>query len=191
MRSLAALVLIAALLAGFLLLTPPGKTALVGMGRWLVVATPLHRADLIVALGGDRGRQETAAELLRRGIAPRVLFVGADARQRDYECLGIPASSAVPLLPEAYTTGEEAERVRDLVRSSGYRSVLIVTAPYHSRRARWIFRRAFSGTGVEVEVATTVIRAFRIDNWWTTHMGQKTIGGEYLGLAYYWLKETL
>ena len=173
--------------ATFLLVTRAGNSILVGAARWLVVGTTPRHADLIVALGGDRGRQETAVELLHRGYGPRVLFVGADARERDYACLGVSPSEEVPLLEPAYTTGEEADHVRDLVRQRGYHSVLIVTAPYHSRRARWIFRRALAGTGATVEVSTTVIRAFTMDQWWTSHMGQKTIIGEYAGLVYYWI----
>jgi uncharacterized SAM-binding protein YcdF (DUF218 family) len=189
-RRLAAVAVLCALVA-LIFVTPVGRLLLRRAAHWLVVRTPVDSVDLIVALGGDRGRQETAVELLRRGIGPRVVFLGADSRERDYECLGVPAAQAVGLLPPAYTTGEEADRVRDLVRARGYRSVLIVTAPYHSRRALWIFRRALRGTGVTVEVETTVVRAFQIENWWTTHMGQKTIGSEYLGLAYYWMKNAI
>jgi len=161
--------------------------ALPKAGRWLEVSTPLHPADLVVALGGDRARQELAADLFRRGFANRVLFTGADARARDYECLGIPTERAVPLPPPAYTTGEEARAVRTIVDAAGVRSIIVVTAPFHSRRSLAIFRRALRGAGTEVMLAATRNPRYDTDRWWRDHMGVKSVLSEYGGLAYYWL----
>ena len=156
-------------------------------GRWLEVSTPIHRADVVVALGGDRARQEVAADLFHRGLANRVLFTGSDARERDYGCLDIPPERAFPLPPPSYTTGEEAGAVRTIVEAEHVRSVIIVTAPFHSRRALAIFRHALSGTGTEIMLAATRNPRYRTDRWWRDHMGVKSVLSEYAGLLYYWL----
>lgn len=187
MKKLALLFFLAAFVA-FLLITPRGNSMLAGAGRWLVVTTPQRRVDLIVALGGDRGRQEAAADLLGRDRGHFLLFVGADARQRDYACLNLPAPRCLPVPPPAWTTGEEAAEVAGIMRSSHFNSVLIVTSPTHSRRALWIFRRALRGTGVEVLFAPSPNPAFPIDRWWKFHMGVKSVVTEYFGLGYYWVK---
>ena len=179
------------LLAIALLLTPAGDVVFAKMGKWLVVETPVARVDLIVALGGDRLRQERAVELLRRGIGRHILFTGADARERDYGCLGVPADAALPIAPAVYTTSREAEVVRDAVEKSRFRSILIVTSTYHSRRAFGAFRRAFRGRDVDIELATCDDPAFLSRPWWKSHMGQKTVLTEYAGLAYYWMKGDL
>jgi uncharacterized SAM-binding protein YcdF (DUF218 family) len=171
-----------------LFLTPAGNPALSKMGNWLVVRTPVEHVDLIIALGGDRLRQEKAVELYRQGIARFILFTGADSRERDYGCLGLPPEATLPIAPAVFTTGGEADAVRGAVEQKKIRSILIVTSPYHSRRALGIFRRAFRGRGVEIEIATCDYPAFLLQPWWKSHMGQKTVLTEYFGLAYYWLR---
>lgn len=174
-----------AVLAGLLLWFR--EPLLVGMGRWLVLEAPLREADVIVALGVDRERQEEAVRLLNQGLARRVFFVGSDVRLHDYRCLDVPEDQAVPPPPPAYTTYEEAMATRQVVQERGFKAVLIVTSPYHLRRARWTFERVFSGTGVRVMVAPSPNGAFSIDAWWRSHVGRKAVLTEYFGLAYYWL----
>lgn len=160
---------------------------LAGMGRWLVVETPLRKADLVVALGGARERQEEAVRLLREGLARWVLFVGSDVRPRDYRCLDVPAERAVPPPVPAYTTYEEAVATRKVVQERGLRSVIVVTSPYHLRRALWTFERMLRGTGVVLLTASAPNRAFIMETWWKNHVGRKQVAMEYLGLVYYWL----
>src|SRR5258708_24492027 len=99
------------------------------MGKWLIVTTPVHRSDLIVALGCGGARQEKAVEFYRQGLAPFVLFTGADARDRDYGCLGVPPEAALPVPRADLTTNGEASTVREIVERNHYRSILVVTSP--------------------------------------------------------------
>ncbi len=171
------------LLAGLLGWFP--QSLLVGVERWLVVETPLQEADFVVALGGDRERQEEAVRLLKQGLGQRVLFVGSDVRPHDYACLGVPAGQAVLPLPNpAYTTYEEALVVRQVVQERGVRSVLIVTSPYHLRQARWTFERVFCGSRVTLPFSPSPNGAFPMEAWWRSHFGRKTV---FLALVYYWL----
>src|SRR5215831_9555228 len=126
------------------------ESLLVSLGRWLVVETPLRKADLIVALGGGRERQRTAVQLLQQGLARQVLFTGADVQPDDYQCLGVPVGQAMALPVLAYTTYEEAVAIRQIVQVHGLDSVLIVTSSYHTRRAYWLFEWVFRGTGAEL-----------------------------------------
>jgi uncharacterized SAM-binding protein YcdF (DUF218 family) len=161
---------------------------LAGMGRWLVVESELQSpAGLVVALGGDRTRELVAASLLRRGVAERILFSGADVRAEDYACRGVPPDRALPPLTEATTTYEEAQAVRKVMQARGLRSAIIVTSSHHLRRARWSFERVFRGTGISLGFSSAPYEAFPIGQWWKSHIGRKLVLTEYLGLAYYWL----
>jgi uncharacterized SAM-binding protein YcdF (DUF218 family) len=164
------------------------ESLLVSLGRWLVVETPLREVDLVVALGGDRGRQVMAVKLLQQGLARQVLFTGADVQPTDYQWLGVPVGQAMALPVLAYTTYEEAVAIRQIVQAHSLSSVLIVTSSYHARRAYWTFERVFRGTGVELLIASVPPRGFTMDAWWKSHMGRKPVLIEYMGLAYYWLK---
>ena len=136
---------------------------LIGMGQWLVVETPLKEADLVVGLGGGRKRQEEAARLFKEGLTEWVLFVGSHVRPQDYRYLGVPAERAVPTPPPANTTYEEALATRTVVQEHSFKSVVIVTSPYHMRRVRWIFERVLRGSGVTLLLATAPDQDFPID----------------------------
>ena len=188
MKKLSMLLALGGLVA-LLIWTPPGHYVLAEAGRWLVVETPQKPVELIVALGGDRSREEAAANLLQAGRGKKLLFVGADARYRDYECLALAADKCLPI-PEkpAWTTGEEAAEIAEVVRARKIHTLLVVTNDYHTRRARWILRRALAGTNVDLEIFPVPSRAFKIEEWWRYHMGIKAVVTEYAGMAYYWVR---
>jgi uncharacterized SAM-binding protein YcdF (DUF218 family) len=164
------------------------ESLLVSLGRWLVVETPLRETDLVVALGGGRGRQVMAAKLLQQGLARQILFTGADVQPNDYQCLGVTVGQVMALPVLAYTTYEEAVALRQIVQAHSLGSVLIVTSSHHARRAYWTFEQVLSGTGVELLIAVIPDAASTMETWWKSHTGRKQVLSEYMGLAYYWLQ---
>lgn len=178
---------------GLSLLTLIGLTVvlyepvLASLGRWLEVTTPVAKADLVVALGGDRVRQDEAVRLLQHGLAQKILFVGSDIRPRDYHCLDVAPERTIPPQAPAHTTIDEAVIVQQVVEAQHLTSVLIVTSPYHLRRAKLAFERVFVDSGITMLFAPSPNPAFHLESWWQTHIGRKLILTEYLGLFYYWL----
>jgi len=158
-----------------------------GIGEWLEVETPDQSADIVVALGGDRRRQDEAVAILKSGRARQVLFVGGDIQPHDYSCLEVPAELRLLQPRVAYTTFEEALTVREVVNKHQFRSVIVVTSPYHLRRALWTFRKVFADSEVTLLVAPSPNAAFSLNDWWKSYIGRKTVILEYLGLGYYWL----
>lgn len=162
------------------------ESLLTSLGRWLVVERPIEKADLVVALGGDRRRQEEAVRLLHQGHAQWIIFLGADVRPNDYHCLDVPVKQILdPRIP-SYTTLDEAITTRTVVQQQGFKSILIVTSLYHERRALWVFNKVFHGSGVTLRV-TSSPENFPLQTWWQSYIGRKMVFFEYLGLAYYWL----
>ena len=140
-------------LAGFL--TGIGITCalLVALGHLLDVEDPIRPADAIVALSGDTGpRTETAVELWRRQYAPIIIFAGASQdpssvasgqlMKREAISLGVP-EAAILVEPSSSTTEENAREVANLMRSRGLTAAILVTSPYHQRRAANLFEREF------------------------------------------------
>ncbi|MDW8482482.1 MAG: YdcF family protein [Meiothermus sp.] len=152
-----------ALFTGVVLFTP--LTAF--LVRGLVVRDAPQKADLIVVLGGGMhcgageleasslARLEKGLELWRAGYAPRLTLsdtvgeifgsagcpsLGRVALERVRALYG-EAGPEVVLLPKMRTTRTEALAVAKLVRDRGYRRVLLVTTPTHSRRAVAAFRK--------------------------------------------------
>lgn len=131
---------------------------LVAVGHFLAVEDPLAKADAIVALSGDEGaRTATAVGLWKRGLAPLLVFAGssedpgslpsAELMKREAVKLGVPAGK---VLTENFsaTTKENASRVADLLAGQQIRRVILVTSPYHQRRAAVLFGRELTGTDI-------------------------------------------
>ena len=176
----------------------------------LIVHAGLAHADVIVVLSGSSAyleRTKKAAELFHEGRAPLVLLTNDNTRggwssalQRnpyfverasdELRKAGVPAEKIKILPGLASSTHDEAMILREYALERGLHSLLLVTSPYHSRRALWTFRRSFTGTGasVGVEVAPSGALTPSAIFWWFQIRGWRTVGGEYVKLSYYWFK---
>jgi len=175
--------------------------------RFLIVNTPVHRADVIVVMSGSavyKERTQLAADYYRRNFANRVLLTNDNLRgewsspeQRNpffYErarnnlmLLGVPYDH-VEVIPEPVTsTYSEAEVLRDYAVAHGLRSLLVVTSAYHSRRALWTLSRVFTGTGIEISVQSVEAGEQTPSpfTWWLHFRGWRMLVGEYVKNVYY------
>jgi uncharacterized SAM-binding protein YcdF (DUF218 family) len=145
-------------LVGAILMLALGVGGLLFIGHALAVTDPLAKSDVIVAVSGDNGpRTETAVALWKQGYAPLVLFSGgsldpdsvssAELMKRDAVRLGVPAA-AILVEPTAATTEENAKLTAQLMIDRGLHTAILVTSPYHQRRAALLFSRAFGHTGL-------------------------------------------
>lgn len=174
---------------------------------WLVVREELPRADALAVLAGSATyveRAQRAAELYREGRAPRIVLTNDGLRggysaaddanplfveraARELRAAGVP-DEAVEVVPQTVTsTFDEAVRLREHAAARGYRSLLVVTSGYQSRRALWTLRRVF-GEGdvrVGVEPVETGRQTPRPFAWWLYPLGWRLVPGEYVKLAYY------
>jgi uncharacterized SAM-binding protein YcdF (DUF218 family) len=178
--------------------------------RWLIVRAPLADADALVVLAAGASayteRLYHAVELFRSGRGTRVLLT--DDGQRGYwsrelqrnptsveraatllERAGVPRDRIEVLPGTVDGTIDEAREVKRHASASGVRSLIVVTSPYHSRRAVWTFRHVLRGDHVVVGsdpaplTSTTPAPA----SWWVRRSGWRTVGAEFVKLPYYWL----
>ena len=187
-RFRAILVLGAAILA----LTACGPLWLPRIGHFLIQEDELATADVVVVLAGDYsgGRVARGLELVRQGVAPLVLLNGSSSIFLETECrqavdyafsLGAEPTEAEPFCFEASSTLAESVLVdRELVRR-GYRSAVVVTSDFHTRRSRMIFSQSASGN-VEYRFAAAPTPGFNPDVWWRSRSGKKVVALEYLKL---------
>ncbi len=165
------------LLVGVVLMLAIGVGGLVVIGHALAVEDELAKADVIIAISGDNGpRTETAVRLWKQGYAPLVLFSGgsidpdsvssAELMKRDAVRLGIPAG-AILVEPASTTTEENARLTAQLMTERGLHSAILVTSPYHQRRASIFFSRAFAAHGLEFRNHPASDPDWDPDRWWT------------------------
>ncbi len=103
-------------------------------------------ADVIVILEGSiHERIRHAFELAENGYASVLYYPNPFYEQnRDYlrtRTEETKGTLQVVTGPGADSTYEEAVLTREFCDSRGYTSLLLVTSPYHSYRAWWVFRR--------------------------------------------------
>lgn len=149
-----------------------------GLGFYLSPQSPLQKSDAIVAIsGGDTGaRVQAAVQLYKAHYAPKLIFSGAaldpsspsnaQVMASQAEADGVPAS-AVTLEETSTDTMQNANNVAQIVHAAHYKSVILVTSPYHQRRASILFHRSL-GPDVTIINHSSLDPGWRRSDWWAT-----------------------
>ncbi len=163
-------------LTGVFLTVAIGVGTLIVIGHALAVEDPLAKSDVIVAVSGDNGpRTETAVALWKQGYAPLLIFSGAaldpdsvssaELMKREAIRLGVPAA-AILLEPASATTEENARLVAQLMTDRGLHTAILVTSPYHQRRASILFSRSFGPVELSLRNYPARDPQWDADRWW-------------------------
>jgi len=124
-----------------------GKT-----GRYIYEKDDLKPADVIVVLAGEEEeRVEYGVKLFKEGWARknRIIMTGgpvvgrhtcAGLMKEQAEDLGVPGKFIL-LADRSRSTEEDAKYTGEILKKNGYKSLILVTSPYHSKRASVIFRK--------------------------------------------------
>ena len=176
------------LIAAVALVAALAAYAFLNVGRYLAAEDALTRADAILVLAGsDIERPLEAADLYAEGYALRVVLTreSVEPAMETLRRRGITPPSEVEwqravlvqlgvkadavIIPSRIhdNTAQEAETLRDLAATHGWRRVIVVSSKYHLRRARLAFRRELGDTGVSVVMRGTRYDRAIPDRWWS------------------------
>ncbi len=147
------------------------------LARALIREDALVKSDLIVALGGDHRcqREKRAAELYHQGWGRKVVVSGlqyawgihtGDAAKRYVISLGVPEVDIL-MIRDTLNTRTEAVVLERLMREGGYRSAIIVTSAFHSRRATFTVEQAASQMTFHSSPVPPVAPEWNPDRWWS------------------------
>ena len=183
-----------------------GAYAFLNVGRFLTKGDAIHKADAIVVLAGTRlDRPLEAVDLYQAGYASTIVLtyevperalavvstrgvtlpvLADEARDAMIE-LGVPASAIIQPARIHRNTAEEAQTLHLLAREHAWRRVIVVTSPYHLRRAGFAMRRELKGTGIEVEMHGTQYEPAKPDRWWTSREDMRWVLDEGAKLIAY------
>jgi uncharacterized SAM-binding protein YcdF (DUF218 family) len=172
--------------------------AMLMMGRLLVTADPLKRADAIVVLsGGEQARLQEAISLYQEQYADAIILTetgavleGWNTRYSSEQRLmlmdaGIPPTAIQVTGKHASSTREEAKLVRTQVANTDVHSLIVVTDPYHTFRTKLIWDDVFKGSGVEINIRPARGSWYKPETWWMTPAGWTNTLNEYAKLAGY------
>lgn len=174
------------------------QTWLTAAGEVLVERDPLAPADVIVVLAGNSPFRARHAEALHaQGLAPHVIISNEPLSSHGVQTtwlelrsvglvkLSIPDAAIVPIPEISDSTYEEALRSRAIMQARGWRSAILVTDPFHMRRATMTFRQAFESAGLTVAASPADGSKYGVDNWWTDRNAIMRVAQEYIKLGYY------
>jgi uncharacterized SAM-binding protein YcdF (DUF218 family) len=182
----------AVVVASILIFSP--RPVLQWAGNFLVVRDTLTRSDAVIAVSGDGPeRVATSVELMRQGLARRLIISGgvygpginAAHVMRDQALQSGVLPNDILVDDQATSTAANALGAARVMNSHGLRSAILVTSPYHTRRAGMMFHRVFLREGLALRVHAVERSFFRVDGWWTRREDRHLVTGEYLKLIAY------
>jgi uncharacterized SAM-binding protein YcdF (DUF218 family)/glycosyltransferase involved in cell wall biosynthesis len=194
--------IVAIVLAYVILFETPAIWTLAGPLR---LEAPPRQADAVVVFAGGVGesgeagggyqeRLKHAVDLYRAGFAPRIIISsGFVFAFKEAEVMrGLALDSGVPrtdivLETRAANTHENVMYTHDILAHEGWRRILLVSSPYHMRRALLTWRKA----APEVEVIPEPVpqSQFYAHARGASLNQIRGIVQEYLALVNYWWKE--
>ena len=166
-------------------------------GKLLLKQDTIKPADVIVVLGGEKEERVIyAAKLYKEGWArkDRIIMTGGPAvwkytwagmMKEQAEALGIPGKNII-LEDVSRSTEEDAVYVRGILKMRGYKSIILVTSPYHSKRASVIFTRLL-GRDIKIINAPTEESWFKFDAWWKRQRDRDMVLQEFSKFIRLWL----
>lgn len=172
-----------------------------GMGRWLNVAGRLERpVDSVIVLGGGAStRPFVAIEILRAGLARKILIPQVDLSDENRDGLfppeqvilrqvvlrsGISPDAVVLLTTTVDSTEREAQVAAAYMQSHPDERLAVVTSDFHTRRARMIFSRACDRDADRLVFVGAPIDGFGPSNWWHSEAGAISYLDEYFKLGW-------
>lgn len=151
-----------------------------------------EQADVVVVLTGGRGRIRKALELFEQGYG-RTLYISGTDRSvtmkdilKELRWVGPVDDNRILLENISTNTIENAEQVARYITAQGFTRVLLVTSPYHVRRAHFIFSKILP-RGVHLDVSWFDREPFDIHDWWKHPTGIWVTFSEFFKFFYAYL----
>ena len=172
--------------------------ALRAAGSALVVTVPLGRADAVISLASHEWERLPAAARIAVENPSAIVLLTLPQQVTEFNChdcsgrgdrlrrLGIaPERIRIVDLKGPGTHGE-AEAALEFARTAHLRRLVIVTTPYHTRRALAVFRKVFDGSGIAIGIEpATASSPARPHRWWASGYDRAYVVYEWAAIVYY------
>ncbi|MBL4753515.1 MAG: YdcF family protein [Flavobacteriales bacterium] len=174
-------------------------------GAWLIVEDPLEPADAIFLLGGGAfDRVNETAKLLEQGIADKVICSGSwvsgvlkilkmEYKEAEVSRLGLVnnhgiAVENVDVILEGTSTKEESELILAYCKKNQFKTVIVLSSTFHTRRVSDVFKPLLEPEGIKVIIHGAPSSSYNEDEWWKDEGGMIMVNNEYMKHIYYFLK---
>jgi len=172
-------------------------------GSWLIVEDAPETCDaLFILSGGALDRSKEAYRLVRSGYAPFVVCTGenvpsllelldlniteSELTRKALNRLGL-ADSLIRIMHNGSSTREEADLILNYAISGRFKTVMVLSDKFHTRRVQNVFRKRFEDAGIKLLVIGAPSTRYHEMNWWANEAGLLMVNNEYIKLIYYFL----
>lgn len=163
----------------------------------------LPEVDAIVCLAGGRGRIAAAGDLwyrynegLEAGEKPPILYISGMGRQASWSSFrrqlrtgvrDVVRPEHVILENESYNTETNAIWLSKYIAENHWKRIILITSPYHMKRAAMIFGSILQakGTPVQIDTLSAFQEPFEPGEWRSSVHGVEVTFTEYLKWVYY------
>jgi len=171
------------------------------LGTTLIVSRPLAQVDAVISLASHEWERLPLTARIASDNPEAIVLLTLPQPVTLYNChdcdhridrlrlLGV-AETRVRVLP-IKSTGTHGEALAALAfaRDKRIRTLLVVTSPYHTRRALATFAKVFQGTGIEIGVVpANDTSPANPGRWWWAAYDRAYVGYEWAAIVYYWCR---
>ena len=178
-----------------------------GLGNYLVLEEKPQKAEVIIMLrGAPTERILGAVDLYDAGWAPLIVIadsksepgreefrkrVGSDFIRKSFteravEAMGVPEKDFHLIDREVQGTWDEARVALSFMQERGFKTMLLVTSRWHSRRAHLTFRSVLEqGGAFKIVSVPSAYDSFRPESWWRSERDAELVFREYVRFLYY------
>lgn len=173
------------------------------IGDYLIIQDKPKKVDMIVTSSGAEYRTDYAIELYKQGLASKLFFTGgyseknqrieAEWSRRLALDAGAPDDAVIIDTSEVISTYQEALRLRSYLdaHTETITTIMIVTDPYHTRRAKWAYKTVF-GDQIKVRMVPVPFENTNLSKtWWKDAESRKMVWNEYVKLVFYVIRYEL
>jgi uncharacterized SAM-binding protein YcdF (DUF218 family) len=173
---------------------------LLAVGDFLIIQDELHPADIIHVISGPDYRSEYAIALYQEGYADQIFFTGGWCTDHQLyhgrhgkelaQAQGVPSDAIAIDESTVTSTYAEAQLLKAYIDQSDrpIQSVIVVSDPFHMRRARWTYRRLL-GKEIDVQMAPVPFELTDYQRHWMDDQVSKSfVRDEYLKILYYYAR---
>ena len=170
---------------------------------WIVNQGVTNADAIVVPGGGLENRPFAAAKLYRQGLAPTILFMNVksspttelgiipaeqELTRKVLVSEGVAETNLVEIGNQVANSYDESLAVRDWIKQTGAKRIIIPTDLFHTHRVRWLYAKELAGLNVEVIVVAVPLRECIAVNWWRHEEGLIAFQNEVIKFAYYRMK---
>lgn len=173
------------------------------IGDYLIIQDKPKKVDMIVTPSGADYRTDYAIELYKQGLASKLFFTGgyseknqrieAEWSRRLALDAGAPDDAVIIDSTDVVSTYQEALRLRSYMdeHPETVTTIMIVTDPYHTRRAKWSYKTVF-GDRVKVRMVPVPFERTNLSkSWWKDAESREMVWNEYVKLVFYKIRYEL